>query len=62
LQAKNVSFSKDLIKEKKALQLNNVDTSDLDLWQVFFPINNLVAELANINLDGYLKLLPPSRN
>jgi len=38
---KNVSILKDLIREKKAHHFEHVDASDLDLWQVSFPIDDL---------------------
>jgi len=41
---KNVSILKDLIKEKKAPHLNHVAASDLELWNVSFPIDNLSSE------------------
>ena len=40
-KTKNVSILKDLIKKKKAPHLDHVAASDLDLWQVSFPIDNL---------------------
>ena len=58
---KNISILKDLIREKKARHFNHVDASDLDLWQVSFPIDDLQTELGNINLARYLKLSPPSK-
>ncbi|KXN90928.1 hypothetical protein AN958_03203 [Leucoagaricus sp. SymC.cos] len=58
---KNVSILKDLIKEKKAPHLDHVAASDLDLWQVSFPIDDLETELGNINLAAYPKLSPPSK-
>src|SRR6266567_4298754 len=58
---KNVSILKDLIKEKKARHFEHVDASDLDLWQLSFPIDDLETELRNINLGGYQKLSPPSK-
>jgi hypothetical protein len=36
-KTKNVSILKDLIKEKKASQLKDVDASDLNLWKVDLP-------------------------
>jgi len=57
---KNVSILKKLIKEK-APQLDYVAASDLDLWQVSFPIDDLETELGNISLAGYPKLSPPSK-
>ena len=41
---KNVSILKDLIKEKKASRLDHIDASDLDLWQVSFPIDDLPSK------------------
>ena len=58
---KNISILKDLIKEKKARHFEHVDASDLDLWQLSFPIDDLETELRNINLGGYQKLSPPSK-
>jgi hypothetical protein len=49
---KNVSILKKLIKEEKAPHLDYVAASDLDLWQVSFPIDDLETELGNINLAG----------
>ncbi|PPQ94238.1 hypothetical protein CVT25_006664 [Psilocybe cyanescens] len=44
----------DLIKEKRAPHLNHVDASDLLLWCVSFPLDDLEAtKLENINLDDY---------
>jgi len=60
-KTENISILKDLIKEKKAPHLDHVAASDLDLWQVSFPIDNLEMELGNINLAGYPKLSPPSK-
>ena len=57
----NVSILKKIIKEEKALRLGHVEASDLDLWQVSFPIDDLEAQLGNINLAGYPKLSPPSK-
>ena len=59
---KNVSILRDLIKEKKAPHLDHIDASDLDLWQVSFPIDNLGTELGNIKLAHYSKLSPPSKS
>jgi len=60
-KTENVSILKKLIKEEKAPHLDHVAASDLDLWQVSFPIDDLEKELGNINLAGYLKLSPPSK-
>ena len=57
----NVSILKDLIKEEKAPHLNHVAASDLDLWKVDVPIDDLATELGNINLALYPKLSPPSK-
>ncbi|KDR79311.1 hypothetical protein GALMADRAFT_1233107 [Galerina marginata CBS 339.88] len=51
-----VSQLKDLIKEKRAPHLNHVAASDLQLWQVSIPSDDLEKELENINLAGYTKL------
>ena len=56
---KNVYILKALIKEKKAPHLNHVDASDLDLWKIDFPFDDLETELGNINLISYPKLSPP---
>jgi len=58
---KNISILKKLIKEEKAPHLDHVAASDLDLWQVFFPIDDLETELGNINLARYPKLSLPSK-
>jgi len=60
-KVENVSILKKLIKEEKAHRFNHVDASDLDLWRVSFPIDDLEKELGSINLAGYLKLSPPSK-
>ena len=60
-KTENVSILKDLIKEKKARHFEHVDASDLDLWQVSFPIDDLETELGNINLARYPKLSPPNK-
>jgi hypothetical protein len=58
---KNVSILKDLIKEKKASRLKDIDASDLDLWKADFPIDDLAKKLRNINLALYPKLSPSSK-
>src|SRR6266699_3411019 len=58
---KTISILKKLIKEEKARHFEHVDASDLDLWQVSFPIDDLETELGNINLSRYPKLSPPSK-
>jgi hypothetical protein len=40
----NVSILKKLIKEEKAHRLGHVDASDLELWEVSFPIDGLVSK------------------
>ena len=57
----SVSILKDLIKEKKAPQFDHIVASDLELWQVSFPIDDLKTELGNINLAQYPKLSPPGK-
>jgi hypothetical protein len=49
-KTKNVSILKDLIKEKKAPHLNHVAASDLDLWKVDVPIDDLPTK--NFLTDG----------
>jgi len=44
-----------------AHHFEHVDASDLDLWQVSFPIDDLETELGKINLARYPKLSPPSK-
>jgi len=41
---KNVSILKKLIKEEKAPHLDHIAASDLDLWQVSFPIDELPSK------------------
>jgi hypothetical protein len=41
---KNVSILKDLIKEKKAPHFDHIAASDLDLWLVSFPIDDLSSQ------------------
>jgi hypothetical protein len=57
----NVSTLKDLIKEEKFPHLNRIAASDLDLWQVSFPADNLQAALEKLNLADYLKLSSPTK-
>ena len=57
----NVSILKDLIKEKMAPQFDHIVASDLDLWQVSFPIDDLEEDLGNIDLARQPKLSPPSK-
>ena len=67
-KTKNVSILKDLIKEKKAPHLNHVAASDLDLWKVDFPIDDLPTK--KISTDGpklgpgelLLDVFPPELN
>jgi hypothetical protein len=40
----NVSILKKLIKEEKAHRLDHVDASDLELWDVSFPIDGLLSK------------------
>jgi hypothetical protein len=40
----NVSILKKLLKEEKAPHLNHVAASDLDLWKVSFPIDDLILK------------------
>jgi crinkler effector protein len=49
-KTKNASILKDLIKEKKAPHLDHVAASDLDLWKVNFPIDDLPTK--NFLTDG----------
>ena len=49
-KTKSVSILKDLIKEKKASRLKDIDASDLDLWKVDFPIDDLLTK--KISTDG----------
>jgi hypothetical protein len=60
-ETKTVSTLKDLIKEKKASRLKDIDASDLDLWQVSFPIDDFQAALENFNLADHLELSPPNK-
>ena len=46
----NVSILKDFIKEEKAPHLNHVAASDLDLWKVDVPIDDLPTK--NFLTDG----------
>ena len=46
----NVSILKDLIKEKKTHLLNHVDASDLELWEVSFPIDDHASKKAQTEL------------
>lgn len=61
----NVSILKSLIKKEKAPHLDHVAASDLDLWKVDFPIDDLPTK--NLLTDGpklgpvalLLDLFPP---
>jgi len=41
--AETVSELKDLIKEKRSVQLSNADASDLELWKASFPADDLAT-------------------
>src|SRR6266545_5635141 len=43
-KVKNVSILKDLIKEKRPVRFANIDASDLELWKVSFPIDDLASK------------------
>jgi hypothetical protein len=43
-QGKNVSTLKDEVKKKKAPHLDHVAASDLELWEVSFPIDDLASK------------------
>jgi hypothetical protein len=58
-KTKNVSILKKLIKEEKALCLDHVDASDLDLWMVDLHLDKLGAGAVHVDLDAYSKLSPP---
>ena len=53
---KRIDSLKSLIKKMKAPHLDHIAASDLDLWQVSFPIDDLETELGALDLDGHLKL------
>jgi hypothetical protein len=55
---KNIYELKRLIKEKKCHHLNYFDARQLRVWQVSVPIDNLKAELGNINLADAQTLFP----
>ena len=57
---KSIGFLKRLIK-KKAPHLDHIAASDLDLWQVSFPIDDLETELETLDLVGHLKLSSPEK-
>jgi hypothetical protein len=52
----NVSILKDLIKEKKAHDLDHVDASNLELWKVSLPVDTLTQELTVDNIKGAQQL------
>jgi hypothetical protein len=61
-KTKNVSILKKLIKEENAPHLDHFAPSDLDLWIVNRPLDELGADsvpLYVINLNSYIKLSPP---
>jgi len=43
-QGKNVSILKDEVKKKKAPHLNHIAASDLELWKISFPIDDLATK------------------
>jgi hypothetical protein len=53
---KNVSFLKDVIKEKAALSLANVDAKNLILQKVALPLDDIDVQLSKLNLDKCPKL------
>ena len=57
-ETKTVSVLKDLIKEKKASQLKDVDASDLDVWKVDLSIPLLKKNLDELKLDDNNSLSP----
>jgi Crinkler effector protein N-terminal domain len=57
----DVSILKDLIKEKKAPHLNHIAASDLELWKVNFPIDDLEAQLAKFTPSRASMLFPAKR-
>jgi hypothetical protein len=62
-KTKNVSILKDRIKEKNSNSFGNVDSKNIDLWNVSIPIDDDTEEkLKNINnLEPLKPLLPLSR-
>jgi hypothetical protein len=42
---KNISILKGLIKEKNTCHFEHVDASDLELWQVSFPVDDLRSKI-----------------
>jgi hypothetical protein len=61
LKTGNVSILKGLIKGKKASRLKDIDASDLDLWQVSFPVDDLETKLGDLNLCNHPELSPPGK-
>jgi len=57
----SASSKKQRGKEEKAPHFDHITASDLDLWKVSFPIDDLEKELGNINLARYPKLSPHSK-
>ena len=56
-KTENVSILKDLIKEKNSSSLSNVDSKNIDIWNVSIPMDDDADErLKNIN---YLEPLKP---
>src|SRR6266545_5419954 len=43
-KVKNVSILKDLIKEKRPVRFANIDATDIELWKVSFPIDDLASK------------------
>ena len=57
----SVSILKDLIKEKKATRLKDIDASDLNLWMVDLLLDELGAKPVHVNLNTNSKLSPPRK-
>ena len=61
LETDKISVLKDLIKQKKASRLKDVDASDLDIWKVDLNLDNFEEEFKNFKPDPHLKLRPQKR-
>jgi hypothetical protein len=59
-KTKSVSILKDLIKGKNSSSFGNVDSKNIDLWNVSIPVEDVNERLKNINnlepLNSLLKL------
>ena len=61
LKTEDVSFLKDLIKEKRSHYPNQVDAPELTLWKVCLPVDVITPELTVDDVEGSEELHPVKR-